>query len=743
MQWQLSPSVIAEAVMALGLLIVAIYFPWRDLNRNAGRTGSVLLICSALWILTHSLEIGTPIASYKAYLMGFQLIWGLLTLTLWLIYILHYIVPSGKWQTVRIYTLFGIMPLLAIVALITNNIYGLMWTAPGLNIHYPYLPLDPAYGLFYWGSMVYMGFLMLCGSFMIVKKVVQQNNFRRREPWVLILVAVIPLLVAFLEVTGVTMSANLTIGITPFFSGIGVIALVWTLPRFHLQKVIPVARHTVFERISDCVAVLNMQNLVVDLNPAAEHLAGCTSSEALGLSVEQIWPNWPSQLLLSKSASTVHEGLVLTCAGEQRTYNLHIYTIVDGKSRPLNQVALLVDITEHKREAEERRRLEEKAQIASRLAAVGGMAAGIAHEINNPLTGVLGFSKLLLENENLPEEIKDDLKVIADGSQRVADIVRRLLTFARQAKPVRTSVNLNELIDNTLKLRDYVLKTANIAVVTRFDTELPLSIVDPGQLQQVFLNLIVNAEQAMKEAHGKGTLTITTEKRGKNIRISFADDGPGITKENMARLFDPFFTTKAPGEGTGLGLGLSRSIVLEHGGELNIESEPGHGATFIIELPITEVLLPETDATSPMVKEKPAATKTGRILVVDDEPGVRTLIEKALTRTGHSVDTSGDPKEALDKLANASYDVLLTDIRMPGMSGMELYARVLEKSPAMANRIIFITGDTMGTDVKAFLAKNNLAYLAKPFDIEALKEKVDIILGAGQPENDRLDRSGR
>ena len=148
MMWQLSPSVIIEAVTALGLLIVAIYFPWRDLNRSASRVGSVLLIFSALWILTHSLEIGTPIASYKAYLMGLQLIWGLLALTLWLIYILHYSTP-GKWQTGRVYALFGIMPLIAIAALATNQIYGLMWTSPGLKINNPYLPLEPVYGLFY------------------------------------------------------------------------------------------------------------------------------------------------------------------------------------------------------------------------------------------------------------------------------------------------------------------------------------------------------------------------------------------------------------------------------------------------------------------------------------------------------------------------------------------------------------------------------------------------------------------
>jgi PAS domain S-box-containing protein len=862
MQWQLSPSVITEAVTALGLLIVAIYFPWRDLNRSASRTGSLLLIFSALWILTHSLEIGTPIASHKAYFMGLQLIWGLLSLTLWLIYILHYIAP-GKWQTSRTYALFAIIPLLAIAVLVTNHIYGLMWTSPGLNINNPYLPLEPVYGLFYWLSMVYMAVLIVYGSFVVINKVVLQHNFRRWEPWILILAVVIPILAAFLEVSGVTRSENLTIGLTPFISGIGVLALVLTLPRFHLQKVIPLARHTVFERISDGVVVLDMQNRVVDLNPAAEQLAGYTSLEALGLTVEQIWSNWPNQLAISKLASTRYLELVLTRAGAQRTYSLQMYIITDLKNRPANKLVILSDaterkkaeeelqaseskyrliadnstdviwtmsldgkfsyvspsvlqllgftpgevmqqnieqvicpafiplikhnletalntmepeelvngryfeieqprkdgstvwaevnvrvlydngrpigflgvsrnITERKKAEKEKQKLEEKAQVASRLAAVGEMAAGIAHEINNPLTGVLGFSQMILERENVPEDIKENLKLIVDSSQRVADIVKRLLTFARQAKPVKTVANLNELIDNTLKLREYVLKTNNINVVTRFDPELPLSVVDPGQMQQVFLNLIVNAEQAMKKAHGNGTLTITSKKEENNIRISFQDDGPGITEENLGHLFEPFFTTKVVGEGTGLGLSLSRSIVLEHDGKMTVESEFGHGATFIVEVPIIEVLPSEVEAATPSVKAQPEAMKPGKILVIDDEPGVRALLGKILTQSGHSVDTTDDARAAMDKLdAGVTYDVILTDVRMPGMSGIELYSYILEKTPAMKNRIIFITGDVMGADIKTFLAQNNLPYLAKPFDIKLLREKIADIINVG------------
>jgi CheY-like chemotaxis protein len=251
-------------------------------------------------------------------------------------------------------------------------------------------------------------------------------------------------------------------------------------------------------------------------------------------------------------------------------------------------------------------------------------------------------------------------------------------------------------------------------------------------LQQVFLNLIVNAEQEMKKAHGKGTLIITTEKRENNIRMSFKDDGPGITKENLGHLFEPFFTTKDVGEGTGLGLSLSRSIVLEHNGTLNVESEFGHGAIFIVEIPIIESLPSEVKTVSSTAKVEKLITKKGRILVVDDEPGVRALVEKILTQSGHSVDTIGDASKAIDKLdAGVIYDVILIDVRMPGMNGTEMYSHILEKTPKMKNRIIFITGDVMGADIKVFLTQNKLPYLAKPFDIKLLKDKIEVIMMAG------------
>jgi PAS domain S-box-containing protein len=389
------------------------------------------------------------------------------------------------------------------------------------------------------------------------------------------------------------------------------------------------------------------------------------------------------------------------------------------------------DISDRKLAEQEKKLVEEKAQVANRLTAVGEMAAGIAHEINNPLTSVIGFSKLVLEDNTIPAEMKEDLIVIAENSQRIANIVKGLLTFARQSKPLKTLVNLNELIDNTLKLREYVLKTNKIVVVTRYDPQLPWVIVDPAQLQQVFLNLIVNAEQAMKQAHGMGNLTITTEKKGNVISISFQDDGPGISAENMGRLFEPFFTTKEPGEGTGLGLSISRSIVLEHNGKFMAESTEGHGAMFVVQIPMIENQPEIAEAPTPVPEVKSSATKKGRILVIDDEPGVRALLDSRLTKIGHSVDTISDAASAMEMIdAGTRYDVIITDVRMPGMSGFELYTLILRKMPEMKNRFIFITGDVMGADIKAFIHQNHLCAFSKPFETRALLDKIESMLSA-------------
>ncbi|MBI4334262.1 MAG: response regulator [Chloroflexi bacterium] len=384
-------------------------------------------------------------------------------------------------------------------------------------------------------------------------------------------------------------------------------------------------------------------------------------------------------------------------------------------------IEVLRDITEREQAAQERRELERKAQVASRLATVGEMASGIAHEINNPLTGVIGFSDLLLK-EDLPGDIKKNVKIINDGAERVAAIVKRLLAFARQQKPERKLVDINEVLDTTLQLRSYELKTSNIVVTTALDPDLPKTMADGGQLQQVFLNLIINAEKEMKLYRGNGSLHIATEKSGDNINVSFKDDGPGIARENLEKIFTPFFTTRKVGEGTGLGLSVCWGIVAEHKGRIYVQSEQGQGATFFVEIPIVPQRSFIESGEHPA--SYPAAHVRGKVLVVDDDPDVTHLLNEVLTGDGHDVYTVDNADEALDTISRDAHDLILLDIKLPGTSGIQLYRHLQEQSPQLVDKVVFITGDVMAVDTRDFLSRTGAPHLTKPFNVREFRAYV-------------------
>ncbi|AKG52761.1 sensory box sensor histidine kinase-response regulator [Dehalogenimonas sp. WBC-2] len=418
---------------------------------------------------------------------------------------------------------------------------------------------------------------------------------------------------------------------------------------------------------------------------------------------------------------------VIRSDGSVRTVWAEFGELVTDKCGAVETISGIVhDVTERKKEETDNQQLRDKAEMTSRLAAVGEMASGIAHEINNPLTGVVGFSELLLEIQDLPDEVKEGIRIINDGSQRVKDIVGRMLTFARQSRPQKNATNITELIDNTLELRRYVLSTSNIEVVKDYSPDLPWVVADAGQLQQVFLNLIVNAEFAMKKAHDRGKLTIKTEKLENRICISVADDGPGMSAEVMSKIFLPFFTTKGPGEGTGLGLALSFGIVQEHGGILRVDSVLGQGATFVIDLPLNSAEV-QSESESP-VSQPFLEYKDVSVLVIDDESHVRSLIRAILSKHGYAVEECDLPEKALEKLKTNKYTIVFMDIRMPGMSGMELYEKISRRWPEMAGRVVFVTGDTSDRLTREYLASHKLSHIAKPFDRRALEEKVSNIL---------------
>ncbi len=389
------------------------------------------------------------------------------------------------------------------------------------------------------------------------------------------------------------------------------------------------------------------------------------------------------------------------------------------------------------------RLIQSKLLQTEKMAALGQLVSGIAHELNNPLTSIQGYAQLLLSRRLASDRSGDALR-ISQEAERAGRIVKNLLLFSRETKPERRPVNLAEVIERTLSLRAYELKLQNIAVELALDPHLPNLLADSAQLQQVVLNLIVNAEQAIVLERGEesrhGRIMIRTRRRaGDRIAMEVSDDGPGISPEAVSRIFDPFFTTKPAGVGTGLGLSIVYGIIQAHGGEVSVESQPGHGATLTVELPALAGtgfdFAHKQPASAPVASGMASlllllrllsgqTARRERILVVEDEPTVAELIADVLTEEGHRVDTLLDSREALDRLEEKKYALVICDLKMPYVDGPGLYRSLVRRGNPSQHRFLFVTGDTMSPRTLEFLTSSGLPYLAKPFLVDELKEAV-------------------
>ena len=339
-----------------------------------------------------------------------------------------------------------------------------------------------------------------------------------------------------------------------------------------------------FDSITDLVSIQDKDYKLIRVNKAfagafkmePKELIGKTCYEVVHGTNEPV-PNCPHKVTIKTKKPATAE-----------YFEPHLGIYLEVSTSPIfNEKGEVVASVHAAKDITERKQTQEKLIITDRLASVGELASGIAHELNNPLTGVIGFSQLLLDRD-IPADIRGDIETIHREAQRATEVVKNLLTFARRHAPAKQPVAINSIIEKVLKLRAYEQKVSNIKVISHLTPDLPGIMADYFQLQQVFLNIIINAEYFMTEAHKKGTLTITTERIDDVIRASFADDGPGLAKENLGYVFDPFFTTKEVGKGTGLGLSICHGIITEHGGRIYAKGELGKGATFIMELPISK-----------------------------------------------------------------------------------------------------------------------------------------------------------
>ena len=364
---------------------------------------------------------------------------------------------------------------------------------------------------------------------------------------------------------------------------------------------------------------------------------------------------------------------------------------------------------------------------SEKLSAVGEFVAGVAHELNNPLAAVMGFSELL-KNADVNEQHRRHLDLIFKSSQRCRKIVQSLLSFARRHQPERKPVAINKLIEDVLEIVAYQLRTSNVEVVCRLAADLPLVLADGHQVQQVMLNLINNARQAIEAHQESGRITITTERDGQIIRIGISDNGPGIPPENLKRIFDPFFTTKEVGKGTGLGLSLCYGLIKEHGGDITVTSQPGHGATFTIALPATEGSQAADAAGPGDTAVNPLEGRGKKILLVDDENILLEMIRDDLQRHGYEVITANNGEAALRELHAHQIDAVCCDIKMPGLNGRQIYDWINASRPEYARRLVFMTGDVINEPLQYFLEQENLTCLNKPFALRELRQALQKIL---------------
>jgi signal transduction histidine kinase/ActR/RegA family two-component response regulator len=384
-----------------------------------------------------------------------------------------------------------------------------------------------------------------------------------------------------------------------------------------------------------------------------------------------------------------------------------------------------------------------------KMAGLGQLVSGIAHELNNPLTSIMGYSQLLLGRRLTPSQAADG-RLIYQEAERAARIVKNLLLFARDSRPERRAVNLNDVAQRTLALRNYELRLENIELAEDFDPQLPPVIGDAAQLQQVLLNLLVNSEQAIRQGMKGGRIAISTRVTPRG-RVSFeiADTGPGIPEEIIPRIFDPFFSTKPPGAGTGLGLSIAYSIIQEYGGEISVDSKPGHGAKFTIDLAVARGESPA--ARAPVAKRHSTVdarciTRSARVLVIEDEPSVAHLIADVLAEEGHPVEIVLEGREGLNRAAVGEHDLVICDLRMPNMDGRAIYRELVAKRSPMLDRLVFVTGDTLSPRTMEFLEACGVPFLAKPFLVEELKAVVVQALTAAEHSSDgngNTRRSGK
>jgi signal transduction histidine kinase/CheY-like chemotaxis protein len=439
----------------------------------------------------------------------------------------------------------------------------------------------------------------------------------------------------------------------------------------------------------------------------------------------------PWDSFLSGSGDATHDEFEVT-GPPTRVIERYARPILDEQGRRLGWLEAFWDITSQRQNLA-------MVQQTEKMAAVGQLASGMAHELSNPLTSIMGYAQVLLQRGSL-ETRGSEAKMIFEEAQRASRIVKNLLSYARQTEPERIRVDVNEVVARTVALRGYELKLHNIVVHCDLEPRLPATLADPHQIQQMVVNLLINAEQAIMGDRRQGHIEVRTRRASESwLLIEISDDGPGIPPEISSRVYDPFFTTKPLGIGTGLGLTVVRSLAEKHEGKVTFENLFGRGTKFTIHLPLVPLpALQPSRVTAVLATEK--KIRSAHILVVEDEPTVAQLVADVLREERHTVEAVTDSHEGLLRASHGRYDLIICDLRMPRLDGPAFYDALVRARPSAQHRMLFVTGDTLGPHTVEFLKSHQLEFLTKPFLVEELKSAVGRALELGPAASADLTR---
>ena len=481
------------------------------------------------------------------------------------------------------------------------------------------------------------------------------------------------------------------------------------------------------EAVPDAITVLDRDGRVLDENAAGRALVhgfpdSYDGSRRSGLR----WLDAPG-------ARAASENLTAAFSGELRRFEVQ-FQRPDGSNgtgqvfyAPVREGGRIPKVLSLVRDITEQRRAQTQLQQAEKLAAMGQLVSGVAHEINNPAAIISGFAQTLLLDQLTPEQ-RETIQMVYDEATRIGRITSNLLAFARAGGKERSLVELNETVRRTYALRSYHLATLNISVKLELDDSNPRTWANGSEMQQMLLNLLINAEQALTSGtdpvSGQRVITIRTTTAGEDrVRLQVSDTGPGIPADLHEKIFDPFFTTKPEGSGTGLGLSICYGIAHDHGGRVWLEPGTTQGATFTVELPRDRRTRPRLLPPRPQnaVIEPRGSDPALSVLLIDDEEGVRRAVLSFLKRRGMRAVAVGDGRDALRMLQRETFDVIVSDVRMPGMGGGEFLERLRVEYPTMVDRLVFTTGDTSAPDTVALLRESGVPSLVKPYDFGTLE----------------------